>query len=341
MQALVVVDMQKAFVSGAEATPMKDVVLPAVAELLDRARAAGCLIVHLQNDGPAGAADEPHQRGWELYFPVAAGETVIRKTEDDGFQGTPLDDLLAQAAVTRVAVCGVMSEMCVLATARAALDRGFGVVLPHDAHATFDIGPAPGSTQGVPAAQAARVPECALGDQVEIVARAGDVDFETGARGHWSARLPTKRVAADCLVRDASGRILLVRPTYKPTWDLPGGVVERDESPGTAARRELAEEVGLEVRPGDLLCADWIGPSGGVTEVLALLFDGGVVSDGTSVSIDPEQAEIAEARFVTPSEAAMLLDDEAALRMNTALANLSTGRCTYLEAGSPVRRGPR
>lgn len=149
-------------------------------ELLERARAAGALVVHLQNDVPAGAVDEPGRPGWELYFPVTESprEVVIRKLEDDGFEGTDLGGILEQQGVECVCVVGVMSEMCVLATARAALDRDLGVVLPHDGHATFDIGPAPGATEGVPAAMASRVAEWALGDEVEIVAYTTDVSFE-------------------------------------------------------------------------------------------------------------------------------------------------------------------
>ena len=37
--------------------------------------------------------------------------------------------------------------------------------------------------------------------------------------------LPKKRMAAGCLFFDAHGWILLVKPTYKPTWEIPGGVV--------------------------------------------------------------------------------------------------------------------
>lgn len=50
-----------------------------------------------------------------------------------------------------------------------------------------------------------------------------------------------KRVGADAIVRDTSGRIHLVDPTYKPDWDLPGGMTEANEPPADAVRRELRE----------------------------------------------------------------------------------------------------
>ena len=46
-----------------------------------------------------------------------------------------------------------------------------------------------------------------------------------------NAKQARKRVAADVLVRDTSQRILLVDPSYKPDWDLPGGMAEANEPP--------------------------------------------------------------------------------------------------------------
>ncbi|MFP1660338.1 isochorismatase family protein [Streptomyces cavourensis] len=179
VQALIVVDLQSAFVAGDHPVPDAPRLLDRVGHLVRRARAAGALVVHLQNDGPAGEPDEPRTPGWELHLPVHGGpaEKVIRKSEDDGFEGTSLAETLTTAGVGALAVCGVMSEMCVLATARRALELEYRVVLPHDAHATYDIPAAPGISEAVPAAMASRVAQWALGDEVEVVARAEDVRF--------------------------------------------------------------------------------------------------------------------------------------------------------------------
>ncbi|MEU7644784.1 cysteine hydrolase family protein [Streptomyces huasconensis] len=179
VQALILVDMQSAFVTGDGAVPDARRLLDRVRDLLARARGSGALVVQLQNDGEPGAPDEPGTPGWRLHLPVEAerGETVVRKTVDDGFEETGLEELLREAGATDLAICGVMSEMCVSATARTALELGFRVVLPHDAHATYDIPAAEGISDLVPAAVASRVAEWALGDEVEIVARARDVRF--------------------------------------------------------------------------------------------------------------------------------------------------------------------
>jgi 8-oxo-dGTP pyrophosphatase MutT (NUDIX family) len=60
-------------------------------------------------------------------------------------------------------------------------------------------------------------------------------------------------MAVGALFRDEDGRVLLEDPTYKPTWDLPGGAVEKEESPYAACRREVAEELGLDRPPGRVL----------------------------------------------------------------------------------------
>jgi streptothricin hydrolase len=182
--ALIVVDMQLAFVHGPDAVPGGAELAERIERVLGHARAAGALVVHLQNDGPDGALDEPGTAGWELALPLQLGELefVVRKTADDGFDGTPLGELLKWFGVDRIVLCGVQSEMCVAATARSALARGLRVLLPHDAHATYDVPAVDGLADWVPARQVARVAEWSLGDEVEIVAHAADVEFVEATR---------------------------------------------------------------------------------------------------------------------------------------------------------------
>lgn len=178
-QALLVVDVQKAGVTGERAVPGAAGLLERVAALIAGARAGGALVVHLQNDGAPGSDDEPHTPGWELHLPVGSGpaEVVIRKTRDDGFADTGLGELLAGAGAESLVVCGVMSEMCVQATARTALALGHRVVLPYDAHTTQDIPAVPGISAAVPAAVVSRVAAWAISADAEVTVRAEDVTF--------------------------------------------------------------------------------------------------------------------------------------------------------------------
>lgn len=68
---------------------------------------------------------------------------------------------------------------------------------------------------------------------------------------------------AGAVVRDADGRVLLVRRANEPgrgLWSIPGGRVEPGESAREAAVREVREETGLDVEVGDLLLTLVIGP---------------------------------------------------------------------------------
>ncbi len=68
-------------------------------------------------------------------------------------------------------------------------------------------------------------------------------------------------MGAGALIRNVAGRVLAVEPTYKKTWELPGGSVEADESPRAACIREIEEELGLRMDVGRLLCLEWQGQS--------------------------------------------------------------------------------
>lgn len=179
------VDVQSTSVTGAGAVPGAALLLDRTTDLIARARTSGALVVHVQNDGPPGAGDEPGTPGWELHLPVGTGpgESVVRKSRDDGFEGTSLGGLLAGHGVRGLVVCGLMSEMCVQATARGALARGYRVVVPYDAHATHDIPAAPGISEEIPAAVASRVAAWAISNEAEVTTAAADVTF--------SAAVPT------------------------------------------------------------------------------------------------------------------------------------------------------
>jgi 8-oxo-dGTP diphosphatase len=112
-----------------------------------------------------------------------------------------------------------------------------------------------------------------------------------------------KRVSADVLFRDEAGRILLVDPTYKPDWDLPGGMAEANEAPLDAARREVREELAVDWPGGPLLAVDWVAPHGPWDDGLVFLFDGGVLRQPIRLTDD----EIGAYRFCAIDEARHLL----------------------------------
>lgn len=178
VDALILVDAQTAFLSGPEAVPGAGELAGRLTRLLERARAAGALVIHLRNDGEPGAVDEPGAPGWELYLPVieSAREVVVAKSSDDGFDGTGLGDLVDHHGARSVVIAGVLSEMCVSATAFGATEHGLRVVLPHDAHATYGL-------DDIPPSVVSRVAEHALGSDPEFVTTAENVPFNGPGTG--------------------------------------------------------------------------------------------------------------------------------------------------------------
>ena len=62
---------------------------------------------------------------------------------------------------------------------------------------------------------------------------------------HWGA--PSYSVGSICLIERDDGQVLLVRQSYRDGWAAPGGLLQRGEEPDAAARREVKEEVGIDV----------------------------------------------------------------------------------------------
>lgn len=108
-----------------------------------------------------------------------------------------------------------------------------------------------------------------------------------------NAGLPTKRVISQGLLRDETGRVLLCELTYKPEWDLPGGVIEVGESPADGLVRELQEELGITVTVRSLLTVNWLPAWRGWDDACIFLFDLGVESSSLPDQMVLQPTEIA------------------------------------------------
>ncbi|MFF0199724.1 NUDIX domain-containing protein [Streptomyces sp. NPDC005017] len=154
----------------------------------------------------------------------------------------------------------------------------------------------------------------------------------------YIAGLPRVLVGAAALFRDAEGRVLLVEPNYREGWGLPGGTVESDEgeSPREGARRETAEEIGLDREIGRLLAVDWSrGP--GRPPLVAYLYDGGVLGEDDLKAIRLQEDELLSWRMVAREDLAGLLPGNLGRRVLTALDVVESGAGTAeLENGLPV-----
>ncbi|MFD0344831.1 NUDIX domain-containing protein [Streptomyces sp. NPDC127117] len=154
----------------------------------------------------------------------------------------------------------------------------------------------------------------------------------------YIAGLPRVLAAAATVFRDGRGRVLLVEPNYRDGWALPGGTVESDdgESPRQAARRETAEEIGLDLAPGRLLAVDWArGPHR--PPIAAYLYDGGVLDEARLKAIRLQEEELLSWKLVERAEIDRYLLGALALRVKAALDVLeSGGGAAELEDGRPV-----
>ncbi|MFE5481533.1 NUDIX domain-containing protein [Streptomyces sp. NPDC056527] len=143
----------------------------------------------------------------------------------------------------------------------------------------------------------------------------------------YIATLPRVLAGAAALFRDAAGRVLIVEPNYREGWALPGGTIESDagETPRQAARRETAEEIGLDVELGPLLAVDWVHGAER-PPIVAYVYDGGVLSDERFAEIRLEEEELLSWKLITRDEVTAHLPGSLALRVLVALDVLATGR---------------
>jgi 8-oxo-dGTP diphosphatase len=147
---------------------------------------------------------------------------------------------------------------------------------------------------------------------------------------------PRKRVSADVLFLDETGRVLLVDPRYKPDWDLPGGMAEPNESPIDAARREVREELGIQPSIGRLLVVDWVPPHGPWDDTVVFLFEGGELSEPNRTAMTIDEGELAAVRFCGAREWDELLRPRVRRRLEHALRIIGAGASLYLHDGNMV-----
>ena len=147
--------------------------------------------------------------------------------------------------------------------------------------------------------------------------------------------LPRIPASSGALIFDGEGRLLIANPTYKAHWTIPGGIMEDDgETPWEACRREVLEEVGLDVEVGRLAAVDFLRPKPSKPGGMRFLFDCGVLPDAALHAIVLQTEELSEHRLLHPPRALELLSGPLRRRVGAALA--APGECVYLEDGRPV-----
>lgn len=137
-QALMLIDIQNDYFPGGAMTLEGSVAAGLRAgELLAACRQRGIPVVHIQHlsTRPGATFFVPDSVGVDIHACVAplASETVIRKNFPNSFRNTGLLEHLKSLGCDQLLIGGMMSNMCIDATVRAAADQGFRCRLAHDA----------------------------------------------------------------------------------------------------------------------------------------------------------------------------------------------------------------
>lgn len=163
---------------------------------------------------------------------------------------------------------------------------------------------------------------------------AGVTDGDPLAR-EFPFAVPAIPASAGAMIFDRKGRLLILKPTYKSGWTIPGGVMEADgETPWEACRREVREECGLELHGGRLACVDFRRRKPGSPGGIRFLFDCGALEDTSLRGVVLQPEEISEYRIVRFTDALALLRGPIRRRVDAAR---TASTVVYLEDGHPVR----
>ncbi|MGW8556216.1 NUDIX domain-containing protein [Streptomyces tubercidicus] len=151
------------------------------------------------------------------------------------------------------------------------------------------------------------------------------------------AKMARPRMASGALFFDEQGRVMMLEPTYKDYWEIPGGYVEIGESPRQGCIREVREELGIEPEIGRLLAVDW-APSPSEGDKVLYIFDGGVLTPELHGQIRLQSSEIGSYDFHPASALADLTIPRLARRIEAAVQARVAGTVAYLEHGCEVER---
>ncbi len=142
--ALLIIDVQKDYFPGGKYPLVHPLEAAQRAYMILQCfREHGGHHVHIQHisKNPDAIFFIPGDRGTDIHDAVAhfEGEPIVYKHEPNSFLNTNLLELLKSWEIERVIITGMMTHMCVDATARAASDFGFQVIVAEDACATCEL----------------------------------------------------------------------------------------------------------------------------------------------------------------------------------------------------------
>ncbi|WP_329565369.1 NUDIX hydrolase [Kitasatospora sp. NBC_01266] len=153
---------------------------------------------------------------------------------------------------------------------------------------------------------------------------------------------PPRRIGAVVLLRTSTGSVLLVKPTYREGWQLPGGGAHQGEQIADAAARELKEETGLTRQLSHFLALDQVSASenGSSAEGFNIVVDGGTLTSAEAASVaipDSASGELSDIKWVPLDRLGEYTQPYQERRIRAAVAAAVAGaRLPLLEHGRTV-----
>lgn len=143
-QAFIIIDMQNDYFEGGSNCLVNSLEASQnAAKILKHCRANNLPIIHIQHLAirPDATFFVPNTFGAEIHENVKPfdNEKIVVKNFPNSFRDTELLEYLRSNNITDLVICGMMTQMCVDATVRAAKDFGFNCTLIGDACATKDL----------------------------------------------------------------------------------------------------------------------------------------------------------------------------------------------------------
>ncbi|MGC2167779.1 MAG: cysteine hydrolase family protein [Acidimicrobiales bacterium] len=133
--ALLVIDVQNGVVRGSH---NRDDVVANINTLVEKARAKDVPVIWVQHSSEDLVRDS---EAWQ-YVPELVRtdeEPLVHKLYGDSFEGTELEELLAERGVGHLVVLGAQTDACIRSTMHGGFTRGYDVTLVGDAHTTEDL----------------------------------------------------------------------------------------------------------------------------------------------------------------------------------------------------------
>lgn len=143
--------------------------------------------------------------------------------------------------------------------------------------------------------------------------------------------LSKKHMGAGVLLFNRKNELLIVKPSYKKGWSIPGGTIDANESPRECAIRETKEEIGIKLKKLRLVCIDYKKTKGYNLENLQFIFYGGILSDKEMVKINLENKELKGYKFISVNDNLNLLRPNLRKRLPNCLKAIKTNSVFYLE----------